>query len=110
MLVDKSTLPVPDFCEAIQKNGKVCARNNCKIHKAKIIVQKQEQIERELFEEEKKKERELFEEEKKKLQEERKLFEEKLQEEEKKKQKDIQMSIARAGGNPYDNRVMFLKF
>lgn len=91
MLVDKLTLPVTDLCEAVQKNGVVCRRNNCKIHKAKIIVQKQEQEEVKSFKEKK----ELLEKEKKKLEEERELFEQE------KKKKDVQMCVARAGGNPH---------
>ena len=93
LLLEKSSLPPPDFCVAIQKNNKVCGRSNCKIHKAKIALQKQTQREqelikeiqeeKELFEKEKiQKEKELFEKEKLKLQEEKELFEkEKIQKE-----------------------------
>jgi hypothetical protein len=52
MLVDKSTIQSSKFCEAIQKNNKVCGRNNCKIHKAKILLQKEEMKEKELIEKE----------------------------------------------------------
>jgi hypothetical protein len=74
LLLDKSSLPPPDFCVAIQKNNKVCGRSNCKIHKAKIALQKQTQFEQELIKEIQE-EKDLFEKEKLKLQEEKELFE-----------------------------------
>ena len=93
LLLNEKTLPHKNFCQAIQQNNQICGRTDCKIHYAKIFLEKHfhdEKDDREIEKEKKKAEKEIEKEKKKagkEIEKEKKKAEKEIEKEKKVEEK-----------------------
>ena len=98
LLLNEKTLPHKNFCQAVQQNNQICGRNDCKIHEAKIFLEKHlcDEKEKEIEKEKKKAEKEIEKEKKKageEIEKEKKKAENEIEKEEKKAGDEIEKKL-----------------
>ena len=102
LLLNEKTLPHKNFCQAVQQNNQICGRNDCKIHEAKIFLEKHlcDEKEKEIEKEKKKAEKEIEKEKKKaekEIEKEKKKAGEEIEKEKKKAENEIEKEEKKAG-------------